>query len=59
MTAVVITLGAAVWLISLLLCVGLAQAAARGDLMRRRALAVERARRSMTAQRDRHVRRVA
>lgn len=59
MTAIVTALGAVAWLFFLLLCVGLAQAAARGDLAVRRALAVERERRDLGAQRRRRVQRAA
>src|SRR5919108_420084 len=46
MISVAIALGTTVWLLFLLLSVGLARAAARGDLVVSRALAVERAERS-------------
>jgi hypothetical protein len=47
MNATVTALGAVAWLFVLLLFVGLAQAAARGDTVLRRALAVERERRTV------------
>jgi hypothetical protein len=59
MTATVTALGAVAWLFVLLFCVGLAQAAARGDLALRRALAVERERRLREAQPGRRLQRVA
>jgi hypothetical protein len=55
----IVTAGAVAWLFFLLLCVGLAQAAARGDLAVRRALAAERGRRNLEAQRRRRVQRAA
>ena len=57
MIAVITALGA-VWLFFLLLCVGLAQSAARGDMTLRRAVAVERER-ALEAQRPRHLQRAA
>jgi hypothetical protein len=59
MTATIATLGALAWLFFLLLCVGLTQAAARGDDALRRALAVERERRALEAWGRRHVQRAA
>jgi hypothetical protein len=59
MTPVVIAVGAVVWLFLLLLCVGLARAAALGDLSMRRAVAAERSRRVPAAERGPHVRRAA
>jgi hypothetical protein len=47
MTVIGLVFAAAVWLFFVLFAVGLARAAARGDLVSRRALAVERARRRL------------
>jgi hypothetical protein len=52
-------LGAVAWRFFLLLSVGLAQTAARGDLVLRRAFAVERERREREAQPGRSYQRVA
>lgn len=56
MAALLLALGAFLWLFLLLLCIGLGQAAARGDVTLRRALAAEQGRGSRT---ERHHRRVA
>jgi hypothetical protein len=59
MTAVVIAFGAVVSLFLFLLSVGLARAAALGDLSLRRAMAAERERRVLAAERGSRVRRAA
>jgi hypothetical protein len=58
-TAIVAAVGAVAWLCFLLLCLGFAQAARRGDLILGGALAAESRRRALAAQRAKHVRRAA
>jgi hypothetical protein len=59
-TVILVTaLGATAWLVVVLLCIGLAQAAARGDVAVSRALAAESRRRATEAQARRQVRRAA
>jgi hypothetical protein len=58
-TTIVVAVGAVAWVCFLLLCLGLAQAAARGDVTLRRALAAENWRRALRARRRKHVRRAA
>jgi hypothetical protein len=59
MTAVVIALGTVVWFFSLLLGIGLARAAALGDLAMERGLAAQRGQRVPAAERGPRVRRAA
>jgi hypothetical protein len=59
MTAVVIALGTVAWFFSLILCVGLARAAALGDLPMERAIAAKRGQRVPAAERRPRVRRAA
>jgi hypothetical protein len=60
MTALLIAVGLVAWLCALLLCIGVAKAAARGDAVVKRALAEESTRRRTLARQVRKpVRRVA
>jgi hypothetical protein len=66
MTAIFAAVGVVAWLCVLLLCLGLARAAALGDLLVRRAVAAElrqavaeRRPRALAAERGSHVRRAA
>jgi hypothetical protein len=58
-TAIIAAVGAVAWLCFLLLGIGLAQAAARGDETLRRAVAAESRRRVLAAQPKKPVRRAA
>jgi hypothetical protein len=58
-TAILAAVGAVAWLSFLLLCIALAQAAARGDATFSRALAAESRRRALAAQSEKRVQRAA